>query len=114
MTTFEIVKTLSEKQGVSIVELEEKLGFSRNSLYAWKKSKPSVDKLEKVADYFNVSTDYLLGRTDVPNEPVNSRFTTLAAHAANRDHKVTDEELNKIEAYLDGLIDSYDEKNKGN
>lgn len=44
------------------VELEEKLGFSRNSLYSRKRNKPSVEKLQKVADYFHVSTDYLLGR----------------------------------------------------
>lgn len=67
MTTFDIIKKLAEKQKMSIVELEEKLGFSRNSLYAWKKSKPSVDKLQAVADYFHVSTDYLLGRTDDPD-----------------------------------------------
>lgn len=66
MTTFERVKSLADKQHLSIVELEEKLGFSRNSLYAWKKSKPSVDKLNAVADYFGVTTDYLLGRTDTP------------------------------------------------
>ncbi|HAQ8710598.1 TPA: helix-turn-helix transcriptional regulator, partial [Enterococcus faecium] len=30
----------------------------------WNKSTPSGDKIQKVADYFNVSTDYLLGRTD--------------------------------------------------
>lgn len=64
MTTFDIVKKLADEQQITMVELEEKLGFSRNSLYAWKKSKPSVDKLQKVADYFKVSTDYLLGRTN--------------------------------------------------
>lgn len=64
MTTFDIVKKLCEEQKISVVELEEKLGFSRNSLYSWKKNKPSSDKLEKVADFFNVSTDYLLGRTE--------------------------------------------------
>lgn len=64
MTTFERVKLLADKQKLSIVELEERLGFSRNSLYAWKRNNPSSDKLQKVADYFNVSTDYLLGRTE--------------------------------------------------
>lgn len=60
----ERVKQLAKKQGISIVELEEKLGFGRNSLYAWKNKMPSNDKLIKVADYFNVSLDYLVGRTD--------------------------------------------------
>ena len=55
MSTFERVKELCRKHGISVVELEERLDFSRNSLYSWKKNNPSVDKLEKVADYFNVS-----------------------------------------------------------
>nr|DAF64616.1 MAG TPA: repressor protein [Siphoviridae sp. ctamP19] len=66
MITFERVKGLADKQKISIVELEEKLGFSRNSLYSWKKNKPSIDKLNAVADYFGVTTDYLLGRADTP------------------------------------------------
>ncbi|MEK5039015.1 helix-turn-helix domain-containing protein [Sporosarcina sp. FSL K6-3457] len=64
MTTFERVKELCSEYGITIVQLEEKVGFGRNSMYSWKKNKPSSEKLEKVADYFNVSTDYLLGRTD--------------------------------------------------
>lgn len=64
MTVFDRVKLLANKQGISIVELEEKLGFGRNSLYSWKTKTPNGDRLTKVADYFKVSTDYLLGRTD--------------------------------------------------
>lgn len=71
MTVFDRVKKLADSQKISIVELEEKLNFSRNSLYAWKKSKPSIDKLEAVANYFGVSTDYLLGR-DISNKPKQS------------------------------------------
>lgn len=66
MITFDRVKTLADNKKMSIAELEERLGFSRNSLYAWKRSKPSIDKLNLVADYFGVTTDYLLGRTDTP------------------------------------------------
>ncbi|MCR1931645.1 helix-turn-helix domain-containing protein [Enterococcus gallinarum] len=73
MTTFERVKMLADKQKISIVELEERLNFSRNSLYAWKKSNPSIDKLQKVADYFNVSIDYLLGRDDKKYYELNDR-----------------------------------------
>lgn len=66
MTVFDRVKKLAEKQGISIVELEEKLDFGRNSLYSWKKKTPNGDRLKKVADFFNVTTDYLLGRTPTP------------------------------------------------
>lgn len=64
MTTFDRLKILCDEQKISIVELEEKLGFGRNSLYGWKKKVPNGANLEKVADYFSVSVDYLLGRTE--------------------------------------------------
>ena len=64
MTTFDRVKELADRQKISMVALEEKLDFVKNSLYRWKNSSPASDKLQKVADYFNVSVDYLLGRTD--------------------------------------------------
>ena len=51
MTVFDRVKKLAEKQGISIVELEEKLDFGRNSLYSWKKKTPNGDRLKKVADF---------------------------------------------------------------
>ena len=65
-STFEIVKDLCEKQGISLNTLEEKLGLGKNSLYGLKRNQPSAERLQQIADYFNVSTDYLLGRTDNP------------------------------------------------
>ena len=64
--TFDRIKNLAQKQGLSINSLEEKLGYSRNTIYNLKTSKPSTERLQEIADYFNVSTDYLLGRTDNP------------------------------------------------
>lgn len=74
--TFELVKELCKKQGISLNTLEEKIGFARNSLYSWKNSEPKPKKLKAVADYFNVSTDYLLGRTD--NPAISSDLVTTA------------------------------------
>lgn len=112
MSTFEIVKHLAEKQKLSIVELEEKLGFSRNSLYAWKRSKPSIDKLEAVAAYFHVSTDYLLGRTDNPTAGLSKKplFTVEEALASvmSSDGKPLTEHDRKV---LTGIIEAYLEKN---
>ena len=42
------------------------LGFSKGAISYWDTNFPSIDKVHKVADYFNVSVDYLLGRTDKP------------------------------------------------
>ena len=64
--TFDRIKELAKKQGLSINSLEEKLGYSRNTIYNLKNSKPSTERISEIADYFNVSADYLLGRTDNP------------------------------------------------
>lgn len=114
MTSFERVKDLADKQKISIVELEEKLGFSRNSLYSWKKNKPSVDKLNLVADYFNVSTDYLLGRTNNPysglspekkNMTIEEAIDSVMSHDGKEVTENDREILKRIaEAYLDGKL----------
>ena len=63
--TFEKIKLLAKKQGISLNTLEERVGLGKN--YSLKNKKtPSVEHIAKIADYFNVSTDYLLGRTDNP------------------------------------------------
>jgi len=86
MTAFDRVKKLCDEQKISIVELEERLGFGRNSLYGWKKKVPNGANLSKVADYFNVSVDYLLGRTD------KKRFYELT----ESDEKDIQKELNDM------------------
>ena len=74
-STFEIVKDLCEKQGISLNTLEDKLKLGKNSLYGLKRNQPSAERLQQIADYFNVSTDYLLGRTDNPAIAGNSVTT---------------------------------------
>lgn len=61
------VDALIKEHSMTRAELERKTGISPGSIRNWNKSMPSVDKIQKVADYFDVSTDYLLGRTDKRN-----------------------------------------------
>ena len=65
--TFEKIKSLAKKQGISLNTLEDRVGLGKNYIYSLKNKKtPSAEHISKIADYFNVSTDYLLGRTDTP------------------------------------------------
>jgi len=73
---FDRIKELADKQKISLNILEEKLGYSTNYLYSLKKGNPKSDRLQEIADYFNVSTDYLLGRTD--NPAISSDLVTTA------------------------------------
>lgn len=113
-TTFDRVKELSQKRGISLSKLEETLGLGKNSIYALKRNQPSAERLQEIADYFNVSTDYLLGRTDNPKIASDevAGYTTedlrkMAKNAKTFDGKpLTDEDVdaitNIIEIYLKG------------
>lgn len=67
MNTYEIIKELVKQHFITVAQLERTLDLSNGSISKWAKSKPNSEPLEKVADYLNVSTDYLLGRTDNPS-----------------------------------------------
>lgn len=66
MTTFDRIKKLSMQHNKNVKEVAKELNFGENLFYKWKTQSPTTDNLQKVADYFGVSTDYLLGRTDDP------------------------------------------------
>lgn len=54
------IKTLAQKEGMSLPALEEELGFGNGTIVKWDKSTPNAEKLNAVAKYFGVSMDYLL------------------------------------------------------
>lgn len=61
-----IFKRLRSASGLTQAEIAEKLGISRSTIgmYETGAREPDFETLEKIADFFNVDTDYLLGRTD--------------------------------------------------
>ncbi|WP_421000811.1 helix-turn-helix domain-containing protein [Carnobacterium maltaromaticum] len=61
------IKELSAAKNMTIAELERKLDFANSSIRKWDNQSPSSIRLQKVAEYFNVSVDYLLGLTDNPS-----------------------------------------------
>lgn len=60
MTMYERIETLRKSVGISQGRLEKELGFSNGSISKWKNSTPTPDRLQKLADYFNVSLEYLM------------------------------------------------------
>ena len=62
MTLVDKIRVLANQKGMSLPQLEVELGLGNGTISRWKKSSPSSDKLQRVADYFNVSIEYLLGR----------------------------------------------------
>ncbi len=72
------LKYLRQSRELNQVQLAEKLGVKKQSVSNWENDNimPSVEMLEKVADFFRVSTDYLLGRDGKAVDGVQSVDTT--------------------------------------
>lgn len=60
---YKIFEALLRERGVTAYQVSKATGISTGSLSDWKngRSSPKIDKLKKIADYFGVSVDYLLG-----------------------------------------------------
>ncbi len=60
---------IMEQRGIKAKKLSEAIGASTGNISDWKsgRSSPSIEVLPKIAEFLNVSTDYLLGLDDVLN-----------------------------------------------
>lgn len=66
-TTFHIrLEQLANERGEKYSTISNKMPFAYNSIYEWMRTGclPSLEYLKPLAEYFKISIDYLLGRTD--------------------------------------------------
>lgn len=63
------LKELRKEKGISQLKLAMELNTNQNTIsrYETGEREPGINELISLADYFNVSIDYLLGRTDSRN-----------------------------------------------
>lgn len=62
------LKELRKKKGISQLRLATELNTTQNTIsrYETGEREPGIDELIKIADFFNVSVDFLIGRTENP------------------------------------------------
>lgn len=82
------IKLLASEKKITISELERKTNLGNGTISRWDSRVPGVDKLIKVADYFDVSVDYLLGKTE-----------------KRRYYELTEKEKNDIAVQAEELIE---------
>lgn len=70
------LRKLIKDENISMQTLSSEIGVSRQAIsqYCDGSTVPNADKLLKIAEYFNVSIDYLVGRTDTPTTDKDLRF----------------------------------------
>lgn len=108
MNPYEKIKGLAKERKISVRELEKRLGYSNGYFGKWKTVSPNSDGLAKVADYFNVSVDYLLGRTENPststsNDESETELRKALENVMSFDgEKLTENDKDAIIAYMMG------------
>lgn len=76
------IKELRTAHGLTQVDFAKKLSVSKQAVSNWENNniQPSIDMLVKIADFFGVSTDYLLGRTAERYLDISNLSDEAAAH----------------------------------
>ena len=99
------IKELREQHRMTQVRLSVELGVSQETISAYEKGKcyPRYQSIEKMADLFHVSMDYLMGRSDrlLETGPVTSQDELALALF----QKLNERKKEKAIAYLHGLSD---------
>jgi len=92
---YEIFEKLLKKHGVTAYKVSKATGIATATLSDWKngKSKPKQEKMQKIADYFEVTLDYLLGRDE------QKETDTIAAHFDGDEY--TEDELKEIRQFAE-------------
>lgn len=96
---FELIK----KNGISQLALAKATGISSGNISDWKngKAKPSLLAAKKVADYFGVSVEYLMGESDDPAQSGTAGGRALF----DTSRPLTASEYEKAQAFINFLID---------
>ncbi|MBP5587328.1 MAG: helix-turn-helix transcriptional regulator [Treponema sp.] len=89
------IKTLRQNAGISQIELAAELGVTKQSISNWENDNimPSIDMLIKIAKFFSVSTDFLLGlsvehtlKTDGLSKKQIAHIQALISDLQNLEH----------------------------
>ncbi len=98
------LKELRNKLNISQQKLADALGLKRTTIagYETKGREPSIEILNKIANYFNVSIDYLTGREELtPDQELAALLSDPDMHVAFQDYSSwTDEDKKELITYL--------------
>ena len=92
------IKETAKTKNVSVKKMLVDTELGVNTLQNMKTSMPKVDTLAKIADFLNVSIDYLLGR-DIKNNAPDSIRSVIIANV----NRLPDDRLDRLLGYLEAL-----------
>jgi len=103
---FKIFEQLLQKNKITANKFSKLSGIPQATLSDWKngRSIPKIDKLQIIADYFNVSLEYLTGKTDIKKQPtIESELSDRQKYAIELFGLVPEDKLAAALEYLEFL-----------
>lgn len=103
---YDIYCELCSQSGLTPSGAAKQIGFNRASITMWKNTgnPPKPELLNKIADYFHVSTDYLLGKTDQKEEPSVREDDELAERFMAAFSRLTSEQQELVFGVMEGFL----------
>lgn len=99
MTTYDVISELCKNRNLAITALERELGFGRGSIGKLRTGNTTLERLQKIADYFGVTVNYLTtGQEDSSPKEKSSELTA-------RDNRDIAKDLDSIMAKLSNRED---------
>jgi transcriptional regulator with XRE-family HTH domain len=102
------LEILRTEKGLTKKEMAEYLKIAQSTYgkYELGKREPDLETIKKLAEFFNVSVDYLIGHTHIRN------VAEETCNSQNEDKEWTQEELNEIKMFKDFIKMRRKQKNK--
>nr|WP_321027259.1 helix-turn-helix transcriptional regulator [Clostridium neonatale] len=105
------LKKLRAEKGVVQKDVANYLNITTSAygFYEQGKRVPDTEIMIKLSDYFNVSLDYLLGKTDIRNYTDDPNIT-IALHSDTDYDDLPDEAIKEINGFIDYIKQKYKDK----
>ena len=118
------IQFLCDKEQISVNKLLQECNLNKSVIDNMKKgSVPATDKINIIANYFGVQTDFLLGNTDDPTPP-NSKTEPIPEIGSVEwlrqgllargfdDTNLTEEDMERMLVNVDAMVEAYKKYNK--
>ena len=89
MTTVDRILNLMETNNITAAQLTREISLTNGLVTQWKqgKQKPSIEALNKISKYFNVSLDYLVNGVSTNNEYTSDQQELLNLYSKLNSHE---------------------------
>ncbi len=102
------LKELRKIKGKNQTQVANAVGIAQTTLSGYENETRQMDydNMKKLADYFEVSVDYLLGREQSENSPIQPKKHTVISigrGGERREYEISDEDAAIVDAFLEKM-----------